>query len=164
MPCTFELDIPNLGYLDNNPGHVLKSSTKLELPFWLSEPIALYAQEANVPLIDIDFPDCLKSRVLNALKADPKTVDLRAQAQHYYALGARLLNVFEDNEVLEILMETYRQRAQAVADHASNAGGRRVGEGVEFLRGLDELERSLFRKSHDGSKAMRVWMGEMKKK
>jgi len=35
---------------------------------------------------------------------------------------------------------------------------------VEFLRGLDEKERELFRSAHDSSKAMRVWMGEMKKK
>jgi len=62
------------------------------------------------------------------------------------------------------------------------------GEGAEFLRGLDEAERRrmwfpvvgvvvvvvggdwadfcacvVFRAAHDGAKAVRVWMGEMKK-
>jgi GINS complex subunit 3 len=36
-------------------------------------------------------------------------------------------------------------------------------DGVEFLRGLDDMERGLFRAQHDSAKAARVWMGEMKK-
>lgn len=108
---------------------------------------------------------------MNALKADSKSVDLRAQGQYFYGLGARLLELFEEEEVCDVLMETWRKRAVEVMDHAGNAGqgprgggGGGVGsEGVEFLRGLDEWERGLFRASHDCSKAMKVWMGEIKK-
>jgi GINS complex subunit 3 len=102
-------------------------------------------------------------------------VDLRAQAQHFYALGARILDLFEEDEILDVLGETFRERAAEIGDHAKNAGGRGgaaggggggggVGtEGVEFLRGLDEWERGLFRVAHDSARAMRTWMGEVKK-
>jgi GINS complex subunit 3 len=43
--------------------------------------------------------------VINALKADPKTVDLRAQAPHFYALGARILELFEEEEIVDVLLE-----------------------------------------------------------
>jgi len=106
---------------------------------------------------------------MNALKADAKSVDLRAQAQHFYGLSARISEL--EWVDVELLMATFRKRAAEIGDHAANAGqsGRGGGgglggtDGVEFLRGLDEVERGLFRASHDGSKAMRVWMSEMKK-
>jgi GINS complex subunit 3 len=39
---------------------------------------------------------------LNALKADPRTVDLRALAPHFYNLGARILELFEEEEMIEV--------------------------------------------------------------
>lgn len=36
--------------------------------------------------------------------------------------------------------QTFRRRASEIADHAHNSRGA-LGEGVEFLRGLDETER-----------------------
>ena len=106
---------------------------------------------------------------MNALKADPKSVDLRALAQHFYGLGERILELFEEEEVCDVLMESWRKRAAEISDHASQVGqggrgGVASGDGVEFLRGLDEWERDLFRRCHDSGKAMRVWMGEVKKK
>ncbi|KAL3426742.1 DNA replication complex GINS protein psf-3 [Phlyctema vagabunda] len=171
VPCTFELDIPGLGYLDNNAGHTLKSGTRVELPLWLSEMLAVSSASASKSLVTLDLPPALAPRVMNALKADPKSVDLRALAQHFYGLGTRILELFEEEEICDVLMQTFRARAAEISDHASNAGagarggggGGVGGEGVEFLRGLDESERALFRSSHDSSKAMKLWMGEVKK-
>lgn len=53
----------------------------------------------------LDLPEALSQRVMNALKADPRTVDLRAQAPHFYALAARMLELFEEEEMVEILTE-----------------------------------------------------------
>jgi len=174
VPCTFALDVPGLGYLDNNPSHALKLGTRIDLPLWLGEQLALSSASAtsSKSLVDLDLPASLTPRVMNALKADAKSVDLRAQAQHFYGLSARVLDLFDEEEVdLAVLMNTFRKRAAEIGDHAVNAGqsgrggGGGVGgtDGVEFLRGLDEVERGLFRAAHDGSKAMRTWMGEMKK-
>lgn len=167
------LDVPGLGYLDNAPGRPLKAGTRIDLPFWLAEILAVSQPqgEGSKPLTNLDLPPALAPRVMNALKADPKSVDIRALAQNFYELGARILGLFEEDEVCDVLTESWRKRAAEISDHASNAGqggrggggGVGGGDGVEFLRGLDESERGLFRSAHDSSKAMRTWMGEIKK-
>ena len=47
----------------------------------------------------------LSQRVVNALKADPRTIDLRSQAPHFYDLGARILELFEGDEIVDVLIE-----------------------------------------------------------
>lgn len=39
-----------------------------------------------------------------------------------------------------LLRQTFKKRAMKIADHANNPTGA-LGGGVEFLRGLDEMER-----------------------
>jgi len=57
LPCTFEIDVPGLGYLDGNPGGTvrfvndarqslltllqIKAGTKLDLPLWLGVMLAV---------------------------------------------------------------------------------------------------------------------------
>jgi len=53
----------------------------------------------------IDLPASLSSRVMNALKADPRTVDLRGQAPHFFTLGARMLELFEEEEMADVLAD-----------------------------------------------------------
>lgn len=66
----------------------------------------LYSQSLNTSsLVTIDPPSALSPRVLNALKADPRTVDLRALAPHFYNLGARILDLFEEEEMIEVLSD-----------------------------------------------------------
>jgi len=78
------------------------------------------------------------------------------------------------------MTKTFKQRAATIADHASNPRGA-LGEGVEFLRGLDETERQckqlrfpavcfspnfgllVFRAAHDSAKASRTWLADVKK-
>jgi GINS complex subunit 3 len=56
-------------------------------------------------LVSLDLPSALSERVMNALKADPRTVDLRALAPHFYSLGVRVLDLFEEDELVTILTE-----------------------------------------------------------
>lgn len=53
----------------------------------------------------LDLPNALSQRVMNALKADPRTVDLRALVPHFYSLAVRILELFEEEEMVEILTE-----------------------------------------------------------
>jgi GINS complex subunit 3 len=57
------------------------------------------------PLVTLDFPAPLQSRVVNALEADPKSVDIRAQAPHFYALGAKILELFDDDQIVDVLLK-----------------------------------------------------------
>jgi GINS complex subunit 3 len=140
----------------------IKQGAKLELPLWLAEMLAVSRSSTTAGTnLTLDLPGALNTKVTNALKADARTVDLRALAPHFYALGARLLDLFEEDELADTLTESFRKRAGEIADMAYNS--RNVGEGAEFLRGLDEEERQLFRMAHDGAKSVRIWMTELKK-
>lgn len=56
-------------------------------------------------LVTLDLPSALSERVMNALKADPRTVDLRTLAPHFYSLGVRILELFEEEEMVDILAD-----------------------------------------------------------
>ncbi|KAI9664680.1 MAG: DNA replication protein [Bathelium mastoideum] len=140
VPCQFELNVPGLGYIDGNTGGDLKKGTKVELPLWLGEMLAVSQPASTGALVTLDLPAALSQRVMNALKADPRTVDLRAQAPHFYSLAARMLELFEEEEMIDVLTETFKKRSTEIADQAHNPRGA-LGEGAEFLRGLDETER-----------------------
>ncbi|KAJ4295341.1 DNA replication protein [Kalmusia sp. IMI 367209] len=178
VPCTFELTVPGLGFLEGNMSGDMKQGSKVELPLWLGEMLALSQSLDTSSLVTLDHPAALGPRVLNALKADARTVDLRALAPHFYNLGARILELFEEEEMIEVLSdvsatlyhanssanrrEAFKARAAVIADQAHNPRGA-LGEGVDFMRGLDENERQLFRASHDSAKAVRMWMTDLKK-
>lgn len=85
-------------------------------------------------------------RVLNALRADPISVELRQQARYFYAFATRVLELFEEEDVVDVLEMSWKRRSKGVGDvaHASSgagAGAGGVGEREVFLRGLEEGER-----------------------
>ena len=156
VPCTFEITVANLGYLNGNAGEDIKQGTKIDVPLWLGEMLAVSHPTGSSALATLDLPSALSQRVMNALKADPKTVDLRAQAQHFYGIGGRMLELFEEEEMIDVLTDTFKKRAAEIADHAHNSRSA-LGQGAEFMRSLDETERKLFHAAHDGSTAVRKW-------
>ncbi|KXG52987.1 GINS complex [Penicillium griseofulvum] len=139
----------------------IKAGTRIDLPLWLGEMLSIGARLGTSRLVTLDMPDALSERVMNALKADPRTLDLRALAPHFYNLSERILELFEEEEMVDVLGDAFKKRAAEIADHAHNSRGT-VGGGVDFLRGLDETERQLFRAAHDRAKDMRIWSGEAK--
>lgn len=156
VPCTFELTVPSLGYLSGNVGEDVKAGAKLELPLWLGEMLAVNRIAGDTTFLTMDMPGALSKKVVNALKADPKTVLLREQATHFYALGARMLELFDEEELVELLTETFKKRAIDIADKASNSRNL-ANEGQGWMKQLDEEEKALFKASHDGGAAVRKW-------
>jgi hypothetical protein len=55
-------------------------------------------------VITLDLPSALSPRIQNALKADPRTVELRAQATHFYGLGERVLGLFDEEVLADVLI------------------------------------------------------------
>ncbi|KAK3196537.1 DNA replication protein [Lecanicillium sp. MT-2017a] len=166
VPCVFDLDVPYLGHLDNNP-HGLKPGTALSLPLWLAEMLALASsggEDSRAPLT-LNLPPCLGDNVLAALKADPRAVALRDQSAHFFGVGVRMLDLFDERELGAVLRRSYVVRAADVGLHARKADEGVGGGGYaeEFLRGLDEWERQLFRRGHEGIKNAKDWMDNVKK-
>ena len=157
IPCTFELTVPSLGYLGGNAGEDIKSGAKLELPLWLGEMLAVNRiSGGDKSFLTMDMPAALSKRVVNALKADPKTVSVRQQAPLFYALGARMLDLFDEEELVEVLTDAFKKRAIDIADKASNSRNL-VSEGTDWMKGLDEEERALFSTAHEGGASVRKW-------
>lgn len=204
IPCEFQIDVPGLGYLDQNPSHTLKAGTRLQLPLWLAEIMALAngGGDDSTPFLSLNLPPSLRSEVVQALKADPRAVPLRDQSAHFYALATRMLDLFEDPDLAAVLRSAFVGRADDIALHARKVGGQATGEssstggavgghgghgshasdpdkkddpgntssnlgtgyaGQEFLRGLDEWERKVFRQTHDGAKAGREFVDNVKR-
>ncbi|KAK3376441.1 hypothetical protein B0T24DRAFT_219510 [Lasiosphaeria ovina] len=183
IPCTFQLDVPDLGYLDNTPTQTLKTGSRIALPLWLAEMLAIASSSGDLDeqgksFVTFDLPPALGNDVVQALKADPRAVPLRDQSAHFYGLATHMMDLSEEQELATVLRKTYVTRATEIALHARKVGG--VGHhgkstadegsnlgvggaGEEFLRGLDEWERKLFRKAHDGAKAGKEWMENVKK-
>lgn len=65
------------------------------------------------PLATLDLPTALSQRVVNALRANPKTVELRSQAQHFYNLGARMTELFEGDEMVDVLTDVRERSHQS---------------------------------------------------
>jgi len=165
-----------LGYLDNQPGHTLKTGTRIALPLWLAEMLAIanMGDDQGKSFVSFDLPAALSNDVVQALKADPRAVPLRDQSAHFYSLATHMMDLSEEQELGAVLRKTFVTRAAEIALHARKVGNADAsqdgsnlgvgGAGEEFLRGLDEWERRLFRKAHDGAKAGKEWMENVKKR
>ncbi|KAJ9498682.1 DNA replication protein [Exophiala xenobiotica] len=161
LPCTFQLDVPGLGYLDGNAGGTASQATEKGRTKAYSETGQSWHDDRIAHVVGCHARS-VNRRVINALKANPRTVDLRAQAPHYYALGARIMELFEDQAVLDTLLDTFKSRASEIADQAHNPRGA-LGDGADFLRGLEESERQLFKAAHEGPKAVKAWTQDLRK-
>ncbi|BFZ53127.1 DNA replication protein [Savitreella phatthalungensis] len=160
LPCTFRLDVPGLGFLESEETHDIKEGQRVELPYWLAELLGIRET------LDIGRPKMLSAGVCNALKASPRHVDLRGQSTHFYAAAAKYLDWSDrPDQLAQVIIETFRSRVTKLADHAHEpavtaAAGPKVVAPADlaFLRGLDELERSLFKMEYDSINAVNAWM------
>ncbi len=140
--------------------------------------IANTGDDTGKSFVTFDLPRALGNDVVQALKADPRAVPLRDQSAHFYSLATHMMDLSEEPELSTVLRKTFVTRAAEIALHARKVGGASGskggaseegsnlgvgGAGEEFLRGLDEWERKLFRKAHDGAKAGKEWMDSIKK-
>lgn len=177
IPCEFNVTIPNLGHINNNPGEDLKAGTALSLPLWLAEMLALAntgsTDDDTKSFVNLSLPDALSNECTQALKADPRAVQLRQRSMNFYSLATRLMDLFEDRELDAVLRKTFVTRAAEIALHARKIGDAAGKEGAsnlglggagdDFTRGLDEWERMSFGKAHGGLKAGKEWMDNVKK-
>ena len=103
-PTTFQMVLDSHLAASLNNGNAIEPGTKIDLPLWLGQILAA-SQPAGDYVCHLDMPNALGKRVVNALSADPKSVDVRAQAQFFYGLGQNMLSVVEDLEVMGVLVD-----------------------------------------------------------
>ena len=67
-------------------------------------------------VITLDIPTALAPRIQNALKADPRTVELRSLATHFYGLGERVLGLFEEEGLCDVLINVGREACRGCGE------------------------------------------------
>lgn len=151
--------------LNKNNHSVLRKNTRIDVPFWLAELLALHA------IVDLTVPRPYSARVRNALDAEAKSVQLRNLSAWWYAIGIRLGSLMEAEELLNKLQKTYSSRIRQIyssGQHlAASSNLRKTSDGqselstnlndnvdslgaysaismsagmVEFINGLEEVE------------------------
>jgi GINS complex subunit 3 len=68
VPCTFELTVPGLGYVEGNMSGDMKQGSKVELPLWLGEMLAL---RYTVPSSCMPHATSYKQLLFTLLPASP---------------------------------------------------------------------------------------------
>lgn len=159
VPCVFNATYPGLGFLEGNPGRPLAKDTKVELPMWLAKLLAMSELLAlsDLSFIELLTPGFISSKVLNAIHADPKSVDLHSLKASYYKLAEQWIYIFSDRQVAEVVMQLLKARALEIDNFASNTN-KHVNS--SFLLSLDEFEKTLFKVTAQSKRQMREWANE----
>lgn len=156
VPCQFNLKVPGLGYLEGNPGKAVEEGTKLELPLWLASTLATCGllENSDQSFVDLLEPDFISAKVLNAIRADPRSVDLHSFMGNYYAVVQKWVALFGDTQLAQTVINMFKERALEIDNYASNSN-KLVNS--TFLLSLDEWEKKLFRETSDSKKDMKLW-------
>ncbi|EDK47344.1 hypothetical protein LELG_05525 [Lodderomyces elongisporus NRRL YB-4239] len=177
LPCSFNHTVPGLGYLEGNPGKSIKQGTNIELPIWLCGVLAVIhthsssantasaaSQDDETPFVSLMDPDFINEKVKNALKSDSTSLDLHKLSPQYYKMVERWCNLFEERELVELIMDSLKLRSFEINNYASNIAGSSGGKGKhfnnEFIYTLDEFEKRLFKETGESHKLMRQWLKE----
>ncbi|CAK7898113.1 DNA replication complex GINS protein Psf3p [[Candida] anglica] len=157
IPCRFNMSVPGLGYLEGNPGKPVEKDTKVELPLWLAEVLAVceLSEASQTSFIDLANPDFISQKVLNAIKANPLTVDLHSILTNYYKLSEKWAAMFNDAELAQVISTMLKERAFEINNYACNAN---KSTNNNFLYSLDEFEKALYKKTATSNKQMRQWI------
>ncbi|KAH8741620.1 hypothetical protein FG386_003594 [Cryptosporidium ryanae] len=79
---------------------------KLKLPTWL----AMELQHRG--FVEINTPDFLSSKMSDALKTDPYSIDLNIVTPYFFQISVILSNIFQDDSFLSILLDSFRSRLE----------------------------------------------------
>lgn len=139
----------------------INEGTKLELPLWLAELLAMsgVSADSNKSFISLLEPAMLSSKVSNALKSDPCSVDLNEQSPVFYKMVERWLSIFGDVELAQIITDTVTKRANVINDFANNPRGQ-MNDTTDFLNKLDHDEQLLYKSAYESAKNMRQFLSK----
>lgn len=157
IPCRFNISVPGLGYLEGNPGKPIDQGTKIELPLWLAEILAIceLLLDCQTSFIDLSEPEFISSKVANAVKTGPTSIDLHKFLAHYYTLAEKWCTIFTEPELVETIMTLFKERATQINNHASNTNKQLNND---FLYTMDEFEKQLYKITSEASREMKKWL------
>ncbi|SCV14007.1 DNA replication complex GINS protein PSF3 [Nakaseomyces glabratus] len=106
-------------YLENNPGKPIRKNTKLSLPLWLARVLAIVGADSQEQE-DMDPNTEEEDGVINAIKTDPKSLDLHAINPYFLDMALKWIALYSDKDLGEIVYELLLERAQQINNYASS--------------------------------------------
>ncbi|EDO15302.1 hypothetical protein Kpol_1038p8 [Vanderwaltozyma polyspora DSM 70294] len=191
IPCKFNYDIPGLGYLEGNPGKQINKNTKIQLPLWLARILAIIGGDSegadengdetnendNLPFLEMQTPDFLSNKVINAIKTSPESLDLHSINSHFIELANKWIALFGDTDLANVIYDLTLARSIELNNHASSVAlelasnkpdnsnkdsiyqdGNNIN--TPFLLSMDEFEKKIYKKSHNSYKDTKKWLFE----
>ncbi|CCK72627.1 DNA replication protein PSF3 KNAG_0K02640 [Huiozyma naganishii CBS 8797] len=181
VPCKFQLEVAQVGFLAGQPGESVARNSKLELPLWLARILAIVGAgdgegdgDGDTPFVELLPPDTFAARVMNAVKADPVALDLHAVSPYFYALAVKWVNLFSDAELGETVARLLLARAQEINSNAANVtlvertlddlagplASRQNGvhHSSPFMLTMDEWEKTVYKEAHEAYRDSKKWL------
>ncbi|VEU20916.1 DEKNAAC101817 [Brettanomyces naardenensis] len=143
----------------------------MELPMWLADILAVCAAQnddgidnaeenaetqAFIRLIE---PEFFSKQFLNFIKSDTLKVNL-APFAYYYKIVAKWSYMFNDTELVELISKMFVARASEINGLSYKLNDQFSGDNQEFLNGLENFEKRLFKMSHLSYKDMNNWIAK----
>lgn len=157
VPTKFNLTVPGIGHLDNQPGQPIMQNTKVDLPLWLASVLAVTTINEDEAFIDLLTPDYLSNTVKNAIKSDAVSIDLHSILPNYYKVAEKWCTMFNDEELAEIIKKLCKDRSFEINNYASNTT-KQISN--NFILSLDEFEKKLYKKTVESNRNLRDWLNE----
>lgn len=95
--------------------------------------------DSPTSFVSLLTPEVFSNKVLNALKSDPKSVDLHTRCSVFFWLAERWISIFGDEDLADTIMKALRSRAVEVSDIAHSQRGL-LGDASEIMFKLDDFE------------------------
>ncbi|KAH3670784.1 hypothetical protein OGAPHI_001300 [Ogataea philodendri] len=153
-------------YLSGDAGHAIKENTKLELPIWLAEILAICSisdsspssenEDGDTTFLKLLEPEFFSPAFLNFLKSDALMLNLSPYV-FYYRIVTKWSFMFGDVELVELISKALIDRACELNDLSFKLNDHFSGNNLEFMNNLDGFEKQLFKNSHKSYKDLKSW-------
>ncbi len=147
--CVFNQQVPMYGFLDGNHQIDLNANVKVDLPFWLAEPLA------TAQVVDIDMPKCFNAKTIADLEANPQSVDLHMLCVYFYRFSKKMTDTIDDEPLEAIVLDALKKR---IIDVYKCVVSKSKHDDTAFMRTLDETEKSMHRQGILAERELLKWM------
>ncbi|KAL5367507.1 hypothetical protein CPHLJ_7g1920 [Cryptosporidium parvum] len=121
----------------------------LQLPIWLARE--LYSRG----FVGIDYPDFLSSKMSNALRTDPCSVDLNNISPYFFQVSVIFLGLLQDELFLKVILESFRSRLEKLflvsiylhLPNSSESSKMNNDHTQVFLKSLTSIEKDMLEES-----------------
>ncbi|CCH43265.1 DNA replication complex GINS protein [Wickerhamomyces ciferrii] len=137
---------------------LIAKDTKLELPIWIAEILAIcsVSDDSSSFFIEMIQPEAIGSKVMNAIKTSPTSIDIHSISQHYYSLVEKWGKLYTDKKLVDVVQQMLKERSEEINNHAQSLRG--AQQETSFLYTLDEFEKQLYKISHESHKNLKKWL------